>query len=154
MAEYKEHDIRKSEGVIAVRSIILGAAAGIIVCALLLCALSALIVKIGTLPADILPVLTTAVGAFGSFAGGYFSVSMYRRRGLVTGLATGALMFASIFITSVISGTTDDVAGTLIKCGVYMLLGSIGGVVRVNKRQKVLRWYRILLLFHGSLRPR
>ena len=64
---------------------------------------------------------------------------MYRRRGLVTGLATGALMFASIFITSVISGTTDDVAGTLIKCGVYMLLGSIGGVVRVNKRQKVKR---------------
>ena len=139
MAEFKGNEIRKSEGVIAARSIILGAAAGITICAILLCALSALIVKIGTLPADILPILTITVGALGAFFGGYFSVSMYRRRGLVTGLATGALMFAAIFITSVISGTPDDAVGSLIKCGVFMLLGSIGGVVRVNKRQKVKR---------------
>lgn len=139
MAEYRRNDIKQSEWFIAARSVFIGAAAGLCVCALLLCAASALIVKAGMLPTDLLPIITIVIGAAGAFSGGYLSVAMFRKRGLLTGLLTGGLMFLSVFITALISSSSDDVTGTLIKCGVFVLAGSIGGVVRVNKRRKVRR---------------
>ena len=139
MGDYKRNSFKHNEWFIASKSIVIGAAAGLCVCALLLCAASALIVKIGTLPVDLLPVITTVIGALGAFSGGYLSLSLYRKRGLITGILTGGLMFLSVLITSFITGNPDDLAGSLIKCGVFMLAGSIGGVMRVNKKEKVKR---------------
>lgn len=139
MSKFNEYNAKHSEGMIITRSVLSGAAVGLCVCALLLCAAAAVIVKLGTLPSDFLPIITIIIGAAGAFVSGYTSVAFYRKRGLLTGLITGAVMFTAVFVTSVISGSTDDLAGTLIKCGVFTLMGSIGGVVRVNKREKVKR---------------
>lgn len=139
MSKFNEYNSRNSEGVLIARSVLLGAAVGLCVSVLLLCASAAVIVKLGTLPSDYLPIITIIIGAAGAFVSGYTAVAMYKKRGLLTGLITGAVMFAAVFVTSLLSGSTDDLAGTLIKCGVFILMGSIGGVVRVNKREKVKR---------------
>ena len=135
----KGHGLKQNEWIKTLRSIITGAAAGICVCALLLCLASLIIVKLGTLPTDMLPIITIAIGAMGAFCAGYVSVAICRKRGVLTGLAAAAGMSASAFVTSMVTSNTDDLAGNLIKCGVFMLFGSIGGVVRVNKRQAASR---------------
>ena len=139
MSDFRRNSIGSREWFVYTKSVIIGAVCGMCVCALLLCAASGVIVKAGTLPSDYLPIITIVIGALGAFSGGYISVAILRKRGLLTGALAGGLMFLSVLITSLVSGSRDDVTGTLIKCGVYVLAGSIGGVTRVNKRQKVRR---------------
>jgi len=139
MTQNIDKNEKKAELIKITRASVLGAAAGLAVCTVLLCLCSFLMVKAGSLPVDFLPVISSVISGIGGFMAGYFSVSMYKKRGMLLGLLAGGIMFLAVFITGLVNSTTGDIVSVLIKCAVFTVMGSIGGVVRVNKRIKTTR---------------
>ena len=139
MSEYIEKNERKADIIRITRSVLIGSAAGLAVCTALLCLCSFIMVKAGSLPVDLLPVVSAAISGAGGFMSGYFSVSMYKKRGMMIGLLAGGIMFLAVFITGLANSDTSDIATTLLKCAIFTVTGGIGGVVRVNKRVKTTR---------------
>ena len=137
MTKYNEFSEKNMETIRIVRALIIGAAVGCTVCAILLSLSAMLLVKAGTLPVDALPVITTAISGIGAFFAGYFAVKLHKKRGLMLGVIAGILLFLIIFVTGLISGSGKELAEYPIKLIVLGIMGGIGGVIRVNKKQKV-----------------
>ena len=81
MTQYIDKNEKTAELVKITRASVLGAAAGLAVCTVLLCLCSFLMVKAGSLPVGFLPVISAVISGIGGFAAGYFSVSMYNSFG-------------------------------------------------------------------------
>lgn len=137
MQKCNDYSSKNQEIIGIVRALILGTAVGIAVCAALLSLSAMALVKAGNLPINILPILTTVIGAAGSFCGGYFTITAYKKRGLLLGCIAGALLFFIVFITGTANNADGVLINALTKCIVFTVAGGIGGVVRVNKKTKV-----------------
>lgn len=140
MTKYSELNNKNSETIQITRSLLLGCAVGILVSAALLSLSAIVFVKLGSLPIDYLPLITTFIGALGAFSAGYFTIRLYRKRGLLLGLCAGIFLFLLVFITGLAKGIENDLVSALIKCGVFAVMGAVGGVVSVNKKTKVKRY--------------
>ncbi len=140
MTRYNEVNNKNIEATKITRAVILGIAVGVGVCAALLSLCALLLVKLGSLPIDYLPLITTFIGAVGAFTAGYFTVKLYKKRGMFLGTLAGAVLFLIVFVTGCIKGIDNDVISTVIKCAVFSVMGAIGGVVRVNKKVKVKKY--------------
>ena len=140
MTKYSEISNKNSEAIKITRSLLLGCAVGVAVSAALLSLSAVIFVKFGSLPVDYLSLITTFIGAFAAFAAGYSAVRLYRKRGLLIGVCAGAFLFLLVFITGLAKGIENDLIGSLIKLGVFAVMGAIGGVVSVNKKTKVKRY--------------
>ncbi len=140
MTKYNELSEKNGEGMQIFKALLLGCAVGAAVCAVLLSLTAMGLVKAGTLPVEALPVITTAIGAVGSFFAGYFTVKVYKKRGLLLGFIAGVLLFVIIFIIGLSNGTDKNLVNALAKCVIFAVSGSIGGVVRVNKKAKVRKY--------------
>ncbi len=139
MAVYNDYSAKNSETSKIIRSLLLGCAVGIGMSAALLSLCAILFVKFGSLPLDYLPLITTFIGAAGSFSAGYASVRLYRKRGLLIGICAGFVLFLTVFLTGLVKGLETDLVGAFIKCCVFIVVGAIGGILSVNKRIKVKR---------------
>lgn len=140
MVRYNELNDKNTETVKIARSIILGCTVGVAVCAVLLSISAMLFVKMGSLPLNYLPLITTFIGAVGAFSSGYFTVKMYKKRGMLLGSLSGILLFLIVFITGLTKGIDNDIVSALIKSAVFAVMGAIGGIVRVNKKVKVKKY--------------
>ena len=140
MTQYNELSDKNTETAKITRAILLGCAVGVAVCAVLLSLSAMLFVKLGSLPLGYLPLITTFIGAAGAFTAGYFTVKLYKKRGMLLGALSGVLLFLIVFVTGLVQGIENDVVSALIKCAVFAVMGAIGGVVRVNKKVKVKKY--------------
>ena len=141
MARYGEFNNQNTETKKIVRGILLGCTVGIVVSNALLSLLAILFVKLGSIPLDYLPLITTFTGAIGAFTAGYSTVKLYRKRGMLMGALAGFLMFLIVLITGISKGIDNDLVSIIIKCAVFVVIGSIGGIIRVNKKQKVKNYH-------------
>lgn len=135
----KYADLKKMTFTASLISLLIGASAGTAVSALLLSLCSLMFVKLGTVPTAAAPVITGVVGAVGAFCAGYMTVKLFKSRGLLMGALAGLMFFLSVLLGAVISGGTNDPASLLPKLAVFLAAGSVGGVIRVNKRVSVKR---------------
>lgn len=140
MTKYNDFNSQNNQAVTITQNVLLGGAVGAAVCSALLALLSFLFVKFGTLPLHYLPIITTAVGSVGSFAGGYFSVKLHKKQGLILGALTGFLIFLIVFFTGIGKGTEYNIGNLVIKCSVMVVMGALGGIVKVNKKTKVKKY--------------
>lgn len=130
----------QKENIRLLRAVFLGCAVGALICAFLLSAAAMIIVKSGKVPLDFMPLITSFISAVGSFCAGYSTVSMYKKRGMLLGAVTGIILFAVTFITGLSKELNNDIISILVKFAVFTIMGSIGGIMRVNKRVRVKRY--------------
>ncbi len=121
----------------AVISTLIGSALGIMICSVLLTVFSAIFVKIGFVPLDIAPASAMIISGTGAFFAGYLSAKLYKSHGMMIGAISGLLFFASVLIGSLMFGKIDSPTSACIKCLVFVVCASIGGIVRVNKKVKI-----------------
>lgn len=140
MSNYNQLNEKNGEGIQIFKSLLLGTATGCAVCAVLLSLTAIGLVKAGTLPVDALPIITNIIGATGSFFAGYFTIKLYKKLGLLLGLIAGAIIFLIVYIIGLSNGTDTDFVNALIKCVIFSVAGSIGGIVRVNRKAKVRKY--------------
>ena len=84
MNSYSDLNSKNPETQTIIKSILLGCTTGIVVCNAMLALLSIIFVKIGSIPLDYLPLITTFTGAAGAFCAGYFTVKLYKKRGMLS----------------------------------------------------------------------
>lgn len=132
-------DLKKMTFTASLISLLIGASVGTAVSALLLSLCSLLFVKLGAVPVAVAPVITGVIGAVGAFCAGYMTVKLFKSRGLLMGALAGMMFFLSVVLGAVISGGTQDLTSLLPRLAIFLAAGSVGGVIRVNKRVRVNR---------------
>lgn len=132
----KKH-ISRSAGAAVLVAVPIGAGLGVLLCTLLLMMFSLVFVKLGGIPDNAAPITASLSGALSAFAAGWFAAKLCGSKGLITGAASGALLFLFICAGSICCGADISLPALLIKLAVFTLCAAAGGVVRVNKRVKV-----------------
>lgn len=119
------------------KAIIFGVIIGAALCALLLAIFSVLFSKAGFLPTEYLWIFVTAILALSGFAGGYVSSAIYKSKGLLTGLITGAVLFLAVAAGTFLNESSDPNELLLYKALALIVCGAIGGIIGVNKKEKI-----------------
>lgn len=120
-----------------VKAVIFGSIGGMIVCTALLLLASFALAQMKSVPDSAVGTITMVFGAFGALAGGYISVRIARCRGMLYGILTGLTLFLVVVIIGVCSSAESVTIATVIKGVAMILSGAIGGIVAVNKKQRV-----------------
>ena len=118
------------------RSLLSGAALGTATIILLILIISFIIEKSGKLPSGALSYITLAAAAAGAFAGGYSASRILKSSGLLVGGIVGAILFIIIFVAGLIHGGGLSLF-TLYKAAALILFSMLGGVLGVNKKDKI-----------------
>lgn len=115
------------------RNILLGTAAGALACMAVLLLTAAAVVAMGRIPQQLLVPLSIFSAAVGAFVAGLVGSVLAGRGGLLYGFSCSFLLFLLILVGGVIE-STEWTGAMLIKLGVMLLCGMLGGVIGVNRR--------------------
>jgi putative membrane protein, TIGR04086 family/integral membrane protein, TIGR04097 family len=96
----------------------------------------ALVMTVKNVPQGVVPTLTAASIAIGSFAGGFTGARMHRKSGLFVGVVIGLCMYVLLMLAGLAFRSKGVDTTTLIKLVVSVISGGIGGVIGVNAHKK------------------
>lgn len=103
-----------------------------------LIALMALILgKSGSLPRAVIPVLMTIFGCIAVFLGGFLASAYYKEKGLLFGTASGILFTVVLAMVSILAFQQPPSIASIGKTTAILLSGSIGGILGVNRKNRV-----------------
>ncbi len=120
-----------------IKAIIWGTLFGATICAILLALLSIALNQIGLLPTQYISVMIIVTLALCGICGGYLGARIYRAKGLLLGMIIGIILFLIITISGLIGSKTTISIFTLYKAIALIVGGAIGGVIGVNKMDKI-----------------
>ena len=105
--------------------------------AILLCLFAFILNMISGIPYGIIDYAVIAVEAIAVFAGAYTAAAIMKSRGLIIGLLSALLIILLNIAFSLGSGAADIGLITAIKTVVLLIAGIVGGIVGVNKKEKI-----------------
>lgn len=120
-----------------VKGILLGTVVGVLGIVVLLLITGIVLTQSGNIPTDFLNIVMLCIGAIGVFISSYIALRIIRSGGLLWGCANGLFMFIIIFTAGLISSTDTLSSFTFLKLAVFVLCGGLGGIISVNKRNKL-----------------
>lgn len=120
-----------------VKALALSAGVMAAVSGLLLVLAALIIAKLGALPRGIQPVLTTAIGCLAIFLGGFCASLYAKEKGILLGVASGALYALCAAALSLAIFQSSLGVGAIGKLAAFLLSGAIGGILGVNRKSKV-----------------
>ena len=120
-----------------VRSTIIGTVLSAVTIILMILIGSLLFLLSGKYPLEYLNYIMLGILGIGGFIGGYISARLNKSSGLLIGLITGLVIYLVILISGL--GTSFDTITmlTLFKLIVLTLAGAFGGILGVNKKEKL-----------------
>ena len=107
------------------------------VSAVLLALIALIFGKMKVLPRGSIPVLTTVIGCLGVFLGSFLASAYAKEKGLLLGLLSGAIFAFCTALVSVLLFQNDFNIASAGKLAAILLSGSIGGILGVNRKDKV-----------------
>ena len=119
----------------AVISVFTGAVSGIAVSMLIILVSVVIMVKTQSMVYTAVVPITVAAVLAGSFVGGYVSARLNRSLGLLIGAVCGAVIFLAFLGIGSMSGGSVSMV-TLLRLGLDILSGAVGGVIGVNKKRR------------------
>ena len=119
----------------ALKPIITGTVAGLIVLALFLL-LFAVVLSMKDLPLSAYKPITSVGCAIAALVAGFFASKIHQKQGLLIGMACGVALFVLIFLIGLIAGGTPLSFWTAVKFAVLIISGCVGGILGVNFRIK------------------
>lgn len=120
-----------------IKALICGISTGCISLIIMLLIFSCLLLIAGTLPHDYLIWLDIIACGIASFISGYLTARIVKNGGLIWGAVSSFIMFIIQLVAGLINAETEISYITFIKLAVFLLLGSIGGIKAVNKKDKI-----------------
>lgn len=128
---YKEKNMKR------VRAILVGTFIGMILSTALLMLATMVFLQIKSIPVEAVGLMTQLFGAISAFAASYVAVRIAKERGMLIGIITGLFLFLIILLVGLATTTESMTAATLTKALVMAIAGCIGGIIAVNKKQRV-----------------
>ena len=120
-----------------IKSTVFGVIIGCLVTMIITLIAAVVFLKSGKMPGDILGYITLAFLGIGSLAGGYVSARIYKSSGIMCGAAVGVPMFIITFVVGMTSFSGNIGIMLLLKFAVIMLAAIIGGILGVNKKDRI-----------------
>ena len=121
--------------------LIKAAAAGFLisvaVTAVLLCLFAAVLNFMSGIPYGIIDYVVIAAEGIAVFIGAYIAAVILKSKGIVIGLISALLIFILNIIFAMSSGAADIGVMTVIKAVVLIICGIAGGILGVNKKEKI-----------------
>lgn len=126
-----------SDKKVIIKSVIIGSVCGMLFSVILMCICAAVILSTGLLPSDITSFVMLAVNAAGAMFGGFISARVSKFAGLIVGLITGGVIFLVVTLAGFTASNNPVTVLTLIRFAVLLLTASAGGILGVNKKEKI-----------------
>ncbi len=120
-----------------VRAIFLSMGIMTVVSALLLLLLSLIIAKTASLPKNLLPVLTTAVGCISILTGAFFASVYLREKGIIFGLISSVIYLCVVLLAASLLFQRELSLAGIGKGVAFLVSGALGGILGVNRKSKV-----------------
>ena len=120
-----------------VKGALIGTGISAAICAVLMCLAALILNMISGIPYGILSYIMLTVQGLGVLIGSYIAAAITRSRGLITGLIVGAVIFLLITIFGFSAADNGIGIISLIRGIVLLLLGALGGIKGVNKKERI-----------------
>ena len=115
-----------------IKSVLTGAACGLLTSVIVLCVFAAVMMKIGLIDAEVLDCINAAFLGLGAVAGGFTAAKINKGAGLIAGPATGAVMLLAVTAVSGVQNKAEFSTVFLIKLLAALLGGALGGILAVR----------------------
>ncbi|MGN1132727.1 MAG: TIGR04086 family membrane protein [Ruminococcus sp.] len=122
-----------------IKGIVIGLMVGEVVLFVLLCLTSAVMANTGILNNTLLEVMLTVICGISAFISGIVSSKIIKMKGLINGFVSGMLFFIVIFSAGLIMMDGTFTLFTFLKLIVSVLFGTIGGVIGLSKKEKLIK---------------
>ena len=119
-----------------VKGILIGTFISILFSIILLILFSLSFIKMKNIPSMAIMPMVMLICALSAFVSGYFSVRVIKENGMVNGIIAGLVMFIFMFFSWLIFNREPFTTIILVKVTLMLLMGAIGGIVGVNKRNR------------------
>lgn len=93
------------------------------------------IMTIKDIPQGIVPTLSAAAVAIGSFAGGMSGAKLHKKAGFAIGIVVGICMYLLLMLTGLAMNGEGFGASSAVKLVISFASGGIGGIIGVNTRK-------------------
>lgn len=118
----------------SVKGVIWGLLMGALTSTLLLLLFAFVFVRIKSVPHQMVVILAMVAAGVGALVAGNVSGRIMREKGLIYGAFSGFFMFVLVTIVGFVISRDVFTSATLIKFLVMVSLGTIGGILGVNRR--------------------
>ncbi len=122
---------------LTVKAVIFGSLCSMLIAVVLMCVLSAVILTSGLLPSQLTSIITIVLLSLGTFAGGFIAARITKQAGLITGLLTGICVFFVVTAISLTVSNDSVTYFTLIKLAATVAASGLGGIIGVNRKEKL-----------------
>lgn len=120
------------------KAVLFSSVCGILILVILMCLLAAVMMSSGVISADILDYCTVGMVGVATLMSGIISSRITGSAGLAVGSLTGFFIFLVITsIALIFNGEPIITILTLLKLMSSVLGGGIGGIIGVNKKEKI-----------------
>lgn len=109
----------------------------LIISFLLFAIVSFAVTKSGSLPEKSLTLITALIGSAACFVGGLFVSLCMKEKGILYGFACAVIYAGIICLVSVILYCNPFTAAGIVRIVAFIISGSIGGILGVNRKKKV-----------------
>lgn len=120
----------------AVKSVLIGAIVGAILCTLLLVAITFIFVKAKAVPTGAVVPLTITLACISSFVAGFTSVKISKSKGLLLGSLSALLLGLVMLFLGTVTVSNEITSSVFTKLIAMICSGAIGGIIGVNKTKK------------------
>ncbi len=118
-----------------IRAVTIGAFTGTAMTLILSVLIVLVMVRTGTVLYDAMSALAITASCIGAWIGGFIGAKVHRSKGMLIGAACGGLIFVISLLSGLGFGGTVGLI-TLLRAGLTILCGAVGGVCGVNKRKR------------------
>lgn len=122
---------------LTVKAILFGVLISLLISIILMCCVSAFILTNGLLPSELTNIITISTLGAGTIVGGAVASRITKSAGLITGLITGFTVFLLVTIIGLCKSSDSITYLTFIRLAVTVIFGGIGGIIGVNKKEKI-----------------
>lgn len=119
------------------KAVLFSSVCGILILVILMCLLAAVMMSSGVISVDILNYCTVGMVGVATLMSGIISSRITGSAGLAVGSLTGFFIFLVITSISLIFNGEPITILTLLKLMSSVLGGGIGGIIGVNKKEKI-----------------
>lgn len=120
-----------------IKAVAIGFIVSVALTAVLLCLTALILNMVSGIPYSVIDYAVIALEGVSVLIGSYTAAAIMKSKGIIIGLLPALLLFVLNFIFSMCSGAADIGALTLIKAAVLIICGIAGGIIGVNRKEKI-----------------
>lgn len=119
------------------KAVLIGVLSCIVLAVLLTCLFSLMLNMMSGIPYDIIDYVMVAIEGFSVLIGAYIACVIAKSKGLIIGALCGAVSLLIVFAVGMSMSKNNIGLLTIIRSIVMLLCGVIGGIMGVNRKEKV-----------------